>query len=962
MVKNGTHTLWKIGLSLLLTLLMLLTGSVGIGEADGPGVQLSTLKIRVLDSTPQHKPKTGVELRIMLGEYVVDQQVSDEDGYIEFPLGSLQTNYYEITGDPGVAEYRIQDCALRLGRTDGGAGYLVSIDNMVPESADFCFDVIAETELFHVTFDANGGTIDGYSFLTFDTTDSHLTVGEDPEEFYAVIASEELDLEEDNYNNVSAPAGYEPVGWFTERVGGTEVEENRTRFYEEYSTIYARWSKEISFDSNGGSGSMGKQTFLYGEPQNLSQNAFTHPNGLQFAGWNTKADGTGSSYGDGQEITSPTFGTLYAQWVGEDVTVLLDPSIQNGTVAADDILAAAGTTVTLTLTPDTGCEYVPGSLRVMQGETSIPTAQGSGGTVWTFTMPEGRVTVSAEFARISYSIGFAPAEHGSVTVYQPQDSYHYADRITLTAAPDAGYELSELLVTDPAGNDIPLTNDAFTMPNSNVAVSATFTARSYPIRLNYKGNLEQAQVASAARTGDTVTVRSNTGYLITEMLVTGKDGTQISFTTKNSKELTFTMPPQEVTIRVNCSFSYYLVSAAFSSGGSVTGLEDIVDQTWPYGKVITFSVAPDTGRVLKEIKIVTSSGEEVPYDILLGGKYRFTLPASNVTIRVKFEESQYYTVSFYNGDTKLSDVKVEADETVFDEDRPRVDREDGQAFLGWYENDTYFPRGRAINRDVTLKAKLGPAVDSLKFHVTDSTPERNPMEGCVISIQSSDQYETFQTQTTDSNGYAVFDISSLRSYTGYGIMVDGQRLTKMADITYMVRIDSEEQYGYNIGLYDLRLIENVYEKTFEDDNGTKYVASFRDGNTELGPQACYEIMDEIMAVPGDYGVIMDEDGVPVSGDGNVILPAQTREIGDYAFENAAMFTVYVPDTCVSVGEYAFRGCRSLYLIRLPKNCEISEHAFSDEETVFVLAPAGGTTETHCRASDNLVFLNEQISD
>ena len=75
-----------------------------------------------------------------------------------------------------------------------------------------------------------------------------------------------------------------------------------------------------------------------------------------------------------------------------------------------------------------------------------------------------------------------------------------------------------------------------------------------------------------------------------------------------------------------------------------------------------------------------------------------------------------------------------------------------------------------------------------------------------------------------------------------------------------------------------------------------------------------------------------------------------------------MFTVYVPDTCVSVGEYAFRGCRSLYLIRLPKNCEISEHAFSDEETVFVLAPAGGTTETHCRASDNLVFLNEQISD
>lgn len=48
----------------------------------------------------------------------------------------------------------------------------------------------------------------------------------------------------------------------------------------------------------------------------LTQNVFTRT-GYTFAGWNTKADGTGDSYSDEQHINSSTSGetiTLYAQW------------------------------------------------------------------------------------------------------------------------------------------------------------------------------------------------------------------------------------------------------------------------------------------------------------------------------------------------------------------------------------------------------------------------------------------------------------------------------------------------------------------------------------------------------------------------------------------------------------------------------------------------------------------------
>lgn len=76
---------------------------------------------------------------------------------------------------------------------------------------------------------------------------------------------------------------------------------------------------EVEFDANGGTGSMTNQQFTSGVSQALTTNAYTYT-GHYFDGWNTSADGNGTSYADEELISTDLTNvggsvvTLYAQW------------------------------------------------------------------------------------------------------------------------------------------------------------------------------------------------------------------------------------------------------------------------------------------------------------------------------------------------------------------------------------------------------------------------------------------------------------------------------------------------------------------------------------------------------------------------------------------------------------------------------------------------------------------------
>ena len=135
----------------------------------------------------------------------------------------------------------------------------------------------------------------------------------------------------------------------------------------------------------------------------------------------------------------------------------------NGTLAADKSLAAAGEKVTLTVTPNANYEIASVTLN---GEPIVPEED-----VYSFTMPEGEANVVATFSAINYTITCSPAENGSVSA---KATANYGEVVTLTISPESGYKLNSLIVKDAEDADVEVADNKFTMPASNVTVTATF--------------------------------------------------------------------------------------------------------------------------------------------------------------------------------------------------------------------------------------------------------------------------------------------------------------------------------------------------------------------------------------------------------------------------------------------------------------------------------------------------------
>ena len=107
---------------------------------------------------------------------------------------------------------------------------------------------------------------------------------------------------DDNYR-------YTFTGWSPEVV----VAEEDATYTAQYSAS-ARVFYTITFNANGGEGSMEPQRFEVGVDTALNTNAFTRE-GYKFIGWNTAADGSGATYADEGAILELTGDmTLYAQW------------------------------------------------------------------------------------------------------------------------------------------------------------------------------------------------------------------------------------------------------------------------------------------------------------------------------------------------------------------------------------------------------------------------------------------------------------------------------------------------------------------------------------------------------------------------------------------------------------------------------------------------------------------------
>lgn len=186
---------------------------------------------------------------------------------------------------------------------------------------------------WYATYDLNGGQ--GDSSTQSALRGSNITTHGTPTRHGYTFTHYHYSYNNSQYDvNANSTLG---VGdWNTANVTGPTI------------NLVAQWSPNpytISYNSNKPSkasssvtGSTGQTDLVYDQTGNLAYNGFSIT-GWSFVNWNTKADGSGTTYQAGQQIQNMNDGqntTLYAQWRPNVYTLILDDqyAVKSGTTLA----------------------------------------------------------------------------------------------------------------------------------------------------------------------------------------------------------------------------------------------------------------------------------------------------------------------------------------------------------------------------------------------------------------------------------------------------------------------------------------------------------------------------------------------------------------------------------------------------------------------------------------------------
>ena len=232
-----------------------------------------------------------------------------------------------------------------------------------------------------VTFDANGGS----------------EPEELPEEVTTAMPAKKI-LHGSEYSlpecEFIAPEGKQFKAW---EIDGAEYPVNAPVTVTADITVKALWEDAppapaeytVRFNANGGGGTMADVTGISGS-YTLPACGFTEPEGKQFKGWSTSADGSVIS-GTTYEVSSDT--TFYAIWESKEYSIIVTDGKATIGAGSEISKAAQGTTITLTANaaPD---GKVFDKWVVESGSTTLEDANSE---TTTFIMPDSEVSVKATY-------------------------------------------------------------------------------------------------------------------------------------------------------------------------------------------------------------------------------------------------------------------------------------------------------------------------------------------------------------------------------------------------------------------------------------------------------------------------------------------------------------------------------------------------------------------------------------
>ena len=220
----------------------------------------------------------------------------------------------------------------------------------------------------------------------------------------------------DNGGKLTAPAaptkeGYRFDGWYYDNNGGKAKWDFDTDTVTRAMTLTAKWVQTytVAFDTNGGS-AVAPVTVDTGST--VTKPADPTKSGYTFGGW--YKDSTLQTPWDFANGTVTADTTLYAKWTANPPAPSYDdsdptyavsaPAAENGSVTVSPKNASAGSTVTITVKPDSGYVLETISATDRNGNDLKLTDRGNG--KYTFTMPCSRVEVKVTFMEDNSVLNF----------------------------------------------------------------------------------------------------------------------------------------------------------------------------------------------------------------------------------------------------------------------------------------------------------------------------------------------------------------------------------------------------------------------------------------------------------------------------------------------------------------------------------------------------------------------------
>ena len=334
-----------------------------------------------------------------------------------------------------------------------------------------------------------------------------------------------------------------------------------------------------------------------------------------------------------------------------DINLLTSSDVgDGGKINSPTRTAKAGETVNVTTQVNPG--YILEKFEVLDS-SGAKVSYTNNGTSYSFTMPNSDVTVKAKFKKqaeqpTKHKINTQTPSHGTFTVDKTEAAK--GEEVTITPSPAQGYKVKEIYVGNGAGQ-IPVNNNKFIMPDSEVTIRVEFeqVSQPQPTEFNITTSVNDPTLGSVtvdknkAAVGEKVTITVTPKDNTVEITSVNVGGINIGPKLQNG-QYTFPMPAEDVYINVTFNkktYTTYPIGVNRDDGKYSVNIlpTQTNDGKAREGEIVKFTAQGVNDYEITEVYALKSDGKRVEGLVFDGYNGTFKMPAIGVTIYVKAKYS-----------------------------------------------------------------------------------------------------------------------------------------------------------------------------------------------------------------------------------------------------------------------------------------------------------------------------------